>query len=42
MARPVFAKSGLLNSLVRADGLLRVPAGREGFETGDEVEVLLW
>ena len=41
-ARPVFAKSGLLNSLVRADGLLRVPAGREGFETGDEVEVLLW
>ncbi|MEN6341220.1 MAG: molybdopterin molybdotransferase MoeA, partial [Methanospirillum sp.] len=42
MARPVFAKSGLLNSLVRADGLLRVPAGREGYETGDEVEVLLW
>ncbi len=41
-ARPVFAKSGLLNSLVRADGLLRVPAGREGYETGDEVEVLLW
>ncbi len=41
-ARPLFAKSGLLNSLVRADGLLRVPAGREGYETGDEVEVLLW
>ncbi len=41
-ARPLFAKSGLLNSLVRSDGLLRVPAGREGFETGDEVEVLLW
>lgn len=41
-ARPIFAKSGLLNSLVRADGLLRVPAGREGFETGDEVEVVLW
>lgn len=40
--RPVFAKSGLLNSLVRADGLLRVPAGQEGFETGDEVEVLLF
>ena len=40
--RPIFAKSGLLNSLVRADGLLRVPAGREGFETGDEVEVLLF
>lgn len=42
VARPVFAKSGLLNSLVRADGLLRVPAGREGYETGDEVEVVLW
>lgn len=40
--RPVFAKSGLLNSLVRADGLLRVPAGREGYEVGDEVEVLLF
>ena len=40
--RPIFAKSGLLNSLVRADGLLRVPAGREGFETGDEVEVFLF
>ncbi len=40
--RPIFAKSGLLNSLVRADGLLRVPAGREGYETGDEVEVLLF
>lgn len=40
--RPIFSKSGLLNSLVRADGLLRVPAGREGYETGDEVEVVLF
>jgi molybdopterin molybdotransferase len=42
MVRPIFAKSGLLNSLVRADGLLPVPAGREGYETGDDVEVLLF
>lgn len=41
-ATPVFGKSGLLNTLVKSDGLVVVPAGREGFEEGDEVEVLLW
>ncbi|MCX6694115.1 MAG: molybdopterin molybdotransferase MoeA [Methanomicrobiales archaeon] len=39
---PMFGKSGLLNTLVRSDGLVRVPAGREGFEIGEEVEVVLW
>lgn len=41
-AVPVFGKSGLLNTLVQSDGIVVVPAGREGFETGDEVEVVLW
>lgn len=41
-ARPIFGKSGLLNTLIRSQALLRVPAEREGYETGDEVEVILW
>lgn len=41
-ATPVFGKSGLLNTLVKSDGFVVVPAGREGFEEGDEVEVVLW
>lgn len=39
---PVFGKSGLLNTLVRSDGLVRIPAGSEGLEKGDPVEVILW
>ncbi|TAJ43462.1 molybdopterin molybdotransferase MoeA [Methanofollis fontis] len=41
-AHPVFGKSGLLNTLVRSDGFVVVPAGREGLETGEETEVILW
>ncbi len=41
-ATPVFGKSGLLNTLVQSEGLVRVPASSEGFEVGEEVEVLLW
>lgn len=41
-ATPVFGKSGLLNTLVKSDGFVVVPAGLEGYETGDEVEVVLW
>ncbi|MDN7024522.1 molybdopterin molybdenumtransferase MoeA [Methanoculleus sp. FWC-SCC1] len=41
-ATPVFGKSGLLNTLVRSTGLVRVPAGREGLEVDEEVEVILW
>ncbi|NYT05700.1 MAG: molybdopterin molybdotransferase MoeA [Methanomicrobiales archaeon] len=41
-AFPVFGKSGLLNTLVQSDGLVVVPAGREGMEPGEAVEVLLW
>ncbi len=41
-AFPLFGKSGLLNTLVKGDGVVRVPAGTEGFEPGAEVEVILW
>lgn len=41
-ATPLFGKSGLLNTLVRSHGVVMVPAGSEGFERGQEVEVLLW
>jgi len=42
VAHPVFGKSGLLNTLVRSDGLVRIPAGCEGLEQGSTVEVILW
>ncbi|WP_321506059.1 gephyrin-like molybdotransferase Glp [uncultured Methanoregula sp.] len=42
VATPLFGKSGLLNTLVRSTGMVRVPAGSEGLETGTRVEVILW
>jgi molybdopterin molybdotransferase len=42
IATPLFGKSGLLNTLVRSDGLIRIPAGSEGLEQGSTVEVILW
>jgi molybdopterin molybdotransferase len=42
IANPVFGKSGLLNTLVVSDGLIRIPAGCEGMEKGSVVEVILW
>lgn len=41
-ARPLFGKSGLLNTLVTSVGMVRIPAGREGLEAGEEVEVIWW
>ncbi|MDD1644732.1 MAG: molybdopterin molybdotransferase MoeA [Methanomicrobiales archaeon] len=41
-ARPVFGKSGLLNTLAASDGVVVVPAEREGMEAGEAVEVILW
>ena len=41
-ATPLFGKSGLLNTLVKSDGLVCIPAGYEGFEKGSEVGVILW
>jgi molybdopterin molybdotransferase len=42
MVTPLFGKSGLLNTLVKSDGLICIPAGYEGLEKGSEVEVILW
>ncbi|MGE5831477.1 MAG: gephyrin-like molybdotransferase Glp [Methanomicrobiales archaeon] len=41
-AIPCFGKSGLLNTFVESDGMVMVPADREGFEAGETVEVILW
>ncbi len=41
-AVPEFGKSGLMNTLIRSSGLVRIPAGKEGLEEGEVVEVLLW
>jgi putative molybdopterin biosynthesis protein len=41
VATPLRRGASLLTSLVRADGLLVVPAGREGHQPGDEVDVAL-
>jgi molybdopterin molybdotransferase len=42
LARPVFGRSGLLNTLAASDGVVVVPAEREGMEAGEVVEVILW
>lgn len=42
VATPLFGKSGLLNTLVRSNGVVKVPAGREGLERDEQVEVILW
>lgn len=41
-AEPVLGKSGLITTLVKADGLARIPAGKEGVEAGEMVEVKLF
>ncbi len=39
VAIPVPGKSGLITTLVQADGLICVPLGRQGYDAGEEVEV---
>ena len=41
-AEPVFGKSNLIFTLVRAGGILRVPLDKGGLYAGDEVEVRLF
>ncbi len=41
-AEPVFGKSGLITSLVRADGLLVIPRDCEGMDQGETAEVMLF
>lgn len=42
LAVPVPGMSGLLRTLIAAQGVMRIPAALEGFEQGREVEVLLF
>lgn len=41
VATPMVRGAGVISSLVRADGILFIPADREGLEEGSEVEVEL-
>lgn len=42
MARPVFGKSGLISTLVEADGLIRIDMNTEGLYQGERVRVMLF
>lgn len=42
IATPVYGKSGLLNPLVRSDGLLIIHRDTEGLDEGEDAEVLLF
>ena len=39
-AYPVFGKSGMLSTLVKADGIVTIPMNVEGFSKGESVEVI--
>ena len=39
---PVLGRSGLTNTLLHSDGVIRIPGPVEGYEAGDIVEVILW
>lgn len=42
VASPMAGKSGAIFNLVKADGLVRIPASAEGIEQGTDVEVILF
>lgn len=42
LATPILGKSGLINTLTRADGYVIVPLDIEGLHAGEEVEVILF
>ncbi|MCF8129953.1 MAG: molybdopterin molybdotransferase MoeA [Deltaproteobacteria bacterium] len=41
-AVPIFGKSGLISTLVEADGLVRIDMNTEGLYEGDEIDVMLF
>jgi molybdopterin molybdotransferase len=41
-AVPIFGRSGILRSLAEADGLLTIPAEKEGLLEGEVVEITIW
>jgi molybdopterin molybdotransferase len=42
VAEPIFGKSGLISTLVEADGLIRVDRNTEGLYQGQKVEVMIF
>lgn len=42
LAEPVLGKSGTLNTMVQADGLIRIPVNSEGLDKGTPVQVRLF
>lgn len=42
LADPIPGESAMISTMVRADGLVRVPAGREGLAAGSMVSVMLF
>ncbi|WP_432735003.1 molybdopterin molybdotransferase MoeA [Maridesulfovibrio sp. FT414] len=40
-ARPIYGKSGLLKTMIQADGLMIIPADTEGFYAGGKISVWL-
>ena len=40
-AEPIFGKSGLISTLVEADGLLKVERNTEGLYQGEKVRVMV-
>ncbi len=41
LAHPLLGKSGLLRTMLQADGLLKIPADREGLTAGTETDIRL-
>jgi molybdopterin molybdotransferase len=42
IAEPVLGKSGLITTMVKADGIVIIPMAKEGIEAGEAVEVILF
>ncbi|MCX7794395.1 MAG: molybdopterin molybdotransferase MoeA [Thermodesulfovibrionales bacterium] len=42
LAEPVFGKSGLITTLIHADGLVIIPPEKSGIQEGERVEVILF
>jgi len=41
-AEPIMGKSGLITTMVKADGIVIIPMTQEGLEAGQEVDVILF
>jgi molybdopterin molybdotransferase len=42
MAEPIWGKSNLIYTLLKADGLVHVPLNTSGYKAGTQVEVILF